>query len=91
MALNGELANLYAEEKLTGGTSTAIETANGLTGEGFTITPDATNVDSTTGEVKADGLILTISKTVEGKDLKGTITKSGDSYTVKKAPYPDET
>ena len=91
MALNGELANLYAEEKLTGKNDSEIAATNGLTGEGFTITPDPTNVDSATGKPKADGLILTISKTVEGRALEGTITKSGDSYTVKKAPYPDET
>ena len=92
MALNGEYANILADGKLTGKNNTEVESNNGLTGEGFTVEVSASVVDATDGTIKADqdGEVISISKTVEGTLVEGTITKTGEKYTIDKADYPGE-
>ena len=84
MALNGELANLYAEGKFTATTAADILTKNGLDAAEYEITPASPVATGT-------GVILTISGKDDYADIEGTITRSAEGkYTVQKAPYPDE-
>ena len=83
MALNGELANLYAEGKFTATTAADILTKNGLDAAEYEITPAS---PVTTGT----GVILTITGKGDYDDISGTITRIAEGkYTVQKASYPD--
>ena len=85
MALNGELANLYAEGKFTATTAADILTKNGLDAAEYEITPAS---PVTTGT----GVILTITGKGDYDDISGTITRTAEGkYTVQRAPYPTGT
>ena len=94
MALNGEFANLLADNKFSGDAD-AIATANGITG----------SADGSTGDFKIEvasdltpdsaGAVLTITSTAKGT-ITGNITYTPGAdgadgkYTVNKAKYPGE-
>ena len=89
MAINGEFANLLADNEFTGTTDDEIITNNGLDST-FSVTPaslDPVGTDTTDAAVD----VLKIEKTVEGTTLTGIITKGTDGkYTITKAKYPGE-
>ena len=91
MALNAELANLLADNELSGGedaTAATIATANGITTTEFTIVPTLANIGSDSASAVD---VLTITGTGDYTDITGKITCTKGKYKIEKAKYPGET
>ena len=91
MALNDELANLLANNQLSGGasaTATTIANANGISETEFSIVPTVANIGNSTS---TEQTVLSISGTGDYDGVSGRITCTSGKYEVEKAKYPNET
>ena len=84
MALNGEYANLMADDKLSGTDETTIATNNGLDEKNFGVTVKSKNGES-------EVTILEIKAKDYPEEILGYIKYKDKKYSITKAEYPKAT